>query len=234
MIFKCICHGSEVMCVNLFKLRSPQQHHFNICWHDDRRRPTLSRWHREAQARGFGCQMRSFLGRSRSLRAGAAHVCRGVMGAPVDLTSKTSHPGAPRADVRLTAVHGEGQTGEVWESWSLTVAHHPYQRWGLLHWSLGFPMQHEMSTHIPCAREKRKEMTPNWVNNSETTGLKHLPCALWVKACIHFNQHTGKNTKVGNTYLFRLAQREQKKSHCARHHVKVEREVFASLINSIL
>lgn len=72
--------------------------------------------------------MRFFLGRDESLRAGAVHVRRGVMGAPADLRSKTTAAGSPRTDVRLAAVHGERQAGEVRESWGLTVADHPEQR----------------------------------------------------------------------------------------------------------
>lgn len=66
--------------------------------------------------------MRFLLGRAESLRAGAVHVSRGVMGAPANLRSKTTVPGSSRADVRLAAVH------KVRESWGLTVADHPEQR----------------------------------------------------------------------------------------------------------
>lgn len=70
--------------------------------------------------------MRFFLRRDGALRAGAVHLSRGVMGAPVNLRSETSAPGSACADVRLAAVHGERQSaGEVSESWGLTVADHP-------------------------------------------------------------------------------------------------------------
>lgn len=73
--------------------------------------------------------MRFFLRRAESLRAGAAHVNRGVMGTPANLRSETTAAGSTRADVRLAAVHRERQAGgEVSESWGLTVAHHPEQR----------------------------------------------------------------------------------------------------------
>lgn len=72
--------------------------------------------------------MRFFLGRAESLRAGAVHVSRGVKGVPAYLRSKTTGPGSPRAEVRLAAVHGEGQAGEVCERRGLTVADHPEQR----------------------------------------------------------------------------------------------------------
>ncbi len=91
-------------------------------------RPTLRGWKREARAWSLGCRMRLFIGHDESLRAGAVHVSRGVMGAPANLRSETAAPASPRADVRLAAVHGERQAGEVCESWGLTVADHPEQR----------------------------------------------------------------------------------------------------------
>lgn len=73
--------------------------------------------------------MRFFLRRAESLRAGAVHVSRGVMGTPANLRSETTAPGSPSTDVCFAAVHGERQAGgEVCESWGLTVADHPEQR----------------------------------------------------------------------------------------------------------
>lgn len=70
--------------------------------------------------------MRFFFGHAESLWAGAAHVSRGVMGAPANLRSETTAPGSARTDVRcLGSVHGQRQAGEVCESWGLTVADHP-------------------------------------------------------------------------------------------------------------
>lgn len=72
--------------------------------------------------------MRLFLGRAQSLRAGAVHVSRGVVGVPANLRSITTDPGSPRTDVRFAAVRGERQAGEVCESRGLTVTDHPEQR----------------------------------------------------------------------------------------------------------
>lgn len=114
---------------------------------------------REARARGFGRQMRPRLGRADSLRAAAVHVGRGVVGAPAHLRAEGSAPGPPRAHVRLAAaVHGERDAGEVGEDWRLTVAHHPEQRRGVLHRSLGLPVQcvRAHAAHITCAHGRRE------------------------------------------------------------------------------
>lgn len=70
----------------------------------------------------------ALLGRAESLRTGAVHVGRVVMGAPANLRSKSSVPSSPRTDFCLAAVHGERQAGEVCERGGLTVTDHPEQR----------------------------------------------------------------------------------------------------------
>lgn len=97
---------------------------------------TLHGGERQTRSRSFGRMMRLFFGRAESLLA----VRRGFIGAPANLRSETTVAGSPRTQVRLAAVHGERKAGKVWESLGLTVAHHPEQRWGVLHWSLGCPM----------------------------------------------------------------------------------------------
>lgn len=72
--------------------------------------------------------MRFVLRRVESLRACAVHVRLDVMRAPANLGPKATVPSAPRTDVRLAAVHGKRQAGEVCESRGLTVAHHPEER----------------------------------------------------------------------------------------------------------
>lgn len=172
--------------------------------------PTLRGWEREAWARSFGWQMRLLLGRAGSLRAAAAHVSRDVMGASANLRSKTAAPGSPRTDVRLAAVHGEWQAGEVCESRGLTVADHPEQRWGVLHRWLGSPVQCADAAHITCAHEKKK------------INLHQREHKLFVFTRAERNNTSGKTVKLrgsGNTYLLQSANEEQEESNCAHQHV---------------
>lgn len=144
--------------VNQFcNLQSPQQNQLNsfgLLLALASTGPTLHGWEREEWARSFGWQMRLFLGRDESLRAGAVHVRRSVWGAPASLRSKA---GSPRADVRLAAVHCERQAAEVSKSWGLTMADHPEQCWGVLHRRLRFAMQRAAAAHTTCAHEKEKD-----------------------------------------------------------------------------